>query len=272
MIIFFVLFFICLDFVSGQSNCAEAPTPALKIICEQLHRWDKNARANPPVTAKLALPPAIPGAPTPLIAAELAPIASSPWQCMDLGCLCQYMGGNGQQGSNACTLSNGQPLQKALRKEYRMMTDAERDRFHAVIRQLKNNGEYDRLATVHSQFAASGGAHSGPAFLPWHREFIKRMEISIRQLDPTLALPYWDSTLDSVLARPSDSILFSDELMGRTDASGNVVTGFLANWRTMSGNPSIRRNTGAQGSLFTEAEIAFVMRQTAIENVLAFTA
>ena len=224
------------------------------------------------MTAKLALPPAIPGQPAPLIAAEIAPIASTPYQCMDLGCLCQYMGGNGQQGSNACTLSNGQPLRKALRKEYRMMTDAERDRFHAVIRQLKTSGEYDRLATIHSQFAESGGAHSGPAFLPWHREFIKRMEIAIRQIDPTLGLPYWDSTLDSSLANPRDSILFSDELMGRTDASGNLITGFLAGWRTTSGNPNIRRNVGAQGSLFTEAEIVSVMRQTQIEQVLAVTA
>lgn len=67
-------------------------------------------------------------------------------------------------------------------------SDEEREKFHSAVRQLKGicflitfnhflivaNGEYDRMAEIHSQFAEAGGAHSGPAFLPWHREFIKR--------------------------------------------------------------------------------------------------
>lgn len=65
-------------------------------------------------------------------------------------------------------------MTKAIRKEYRMLSDDERNRLHSAFLQIKNNGEYDRLATIHSQFANSGSAHSGPAFLPWHREFIKR--------------------------------------------------------------------------------------------------
>jgi hypothetical protein len=85
-----VLLFTFVFFINGilqvfSQNCAEAPTPALKIVCEQIHRWDKNARSAPPVTTKIALPPAIPGGFGPMIAAELAPIASSPSQCMDLG-------------------------------------------------------------------------------------------------------------------------------------------------------------------------------------------
>lgn len=35
------------------------------------------------------------------------------------------------------------------RKEYRMMTDMERDRFHEALRVLKNRGEYDRFAFEH---------------------------------------------------------------------------------------------------------------------------
>lgn len=92
-------------------------------------------------------------------------VKTNPYQCMDLGCLCNYMGGNGRQGSNSCTLSNGRRLSKAVRKEYRQLSDDERNRYHSAIRQLKNSGEYDRLAIIHSQFAVAGGAHSGPGFL-----------------------------------------------------------------------------------------------------------
>ncbi|KAH7697070.1 CBN-TYR-4 protein [Aphelenchoides avenae] len=265
-----VLLFAAFPVVHSQLNCAQAPTPAARIVCEQLHRWDTNARSAPPVTTKLALPPSIPGMPQ--IAAELAPVAATPYQCMDLGCLCSYMGGNGQQGSNACSLPNGQPLNKALRKEYRMLTDAERDRYHAAVKQIKQSGEYDRLAAIHSQFATAGGAHSGPAFLPWHREYIKRYEIALRQIDPSLALPYWDSTLDGNLPNPRDSIMWTDEFMGNTDAQGNLVTGDFAGFRTLSGRANVLRHVGAQGTLFQEREIQNLLQQTQIDQVLAFTA
>lgn len=52
--------------------------------------------------------------------------------------------GNGQAGSNACTLPNGRPLTKARRKEYRLMSDDERQRFHAAVLAIKQNGEYDK--------------------------------------------------------------------------------------------------------------------------------
>uniref|UniRef100_A0A0K0D403 Non-specific serine/threonine protein kinase n=1 Tax=Angiostrongylus cantonensis TaxID=6313 RepID=A0A0K0D403_ANGCA len=68
--------------------------------------------------------------------AELAPIASSIYQCMDLQCMCSYMRGiaapNGQ-----CRLPNGEILKKAIRKEIRMMTDDERQRYYSAIRMLK---------------------------------------------------------------------------------------------------------------------------------------
>ncbi|KIH66111.1 hypothetical protein ANCDUO_03567 [Ancylostoma duodenale] len=149
---------------------------------------------------KIALPPGVLGGGK-AIAAELAPIASSIYQCMDLQCmatpsarilLAGRLAANGQ-----CSLPNGQMLKKAIRKEYRMMTDDERQRYHAAIQTLKQykqdlgdamlrtalevqwltgelNGEYDRISRIHSHSTKVGGAHSGPAFLPWHREYSKR--------------------------------------------------------------------------------------------------
>ncbi|KAK6061590.1 hypothetical protein COOONC_00752 [Cooperia oncophora] len=47
------------------------------------------------------------------------------YECLDIACLCGFFGGSG--GAN-CVLPNGQRLTRGLRKEYRVLTDAERQR------------------------------------------------------------------------------------------------------------------------------------------------
>lgn len=69
-------------------------------------------------------------------------------------------------------------LPKAIRKEYRRLTDEERNRFHVAINRLKsdtvdNLSKYDLLVLYHTPQQAPG-AHWGPAFLPWHRELLKQ--------------------------------------------------------------------------------------------------
>lgn len=67
----------------------------------------------------------------------------------------------------------------AVRKEYRQLGTEERLRFHTALEKLKRSGEYNKIAQWHTKPEMSGGAHSGPAFLPWHREYIKRLMSSI---------------------------------------------------------------------------------------------
>nr|AVA09670.1 putative effector protein [Heterodera avenae] len=259
--------------ISNADPCAEAPTRALRFVCKKLIKWDKNARAAPQVDTAIPKMPSIAGLPTPdILAGDLAPIAATPYQCMDMGCLCRYLGGNGQEGSNFCQMPNGQPLRKALRKEYRMMTDQERIRYHTALKAIKQSGEYDNLSRIHSNPTIVGGAHSGPAFLPWHREYVKRMEIALRQVDPSISIPYWDSTLEAQLPTPSDSHLFTEEFMGRTDDQGNLVYGDFAGWRTTEGNPNIRRRVGLDGKGFTEDEINWFLSQQQIDQILAYSA
>ncbi|MGR3342047.1 MAG: tyrosinase family protein [Paracoccaceae bacterium] len=46
-------------------------------------------------------------------------------------------------------------------------------------------------------------AHSGPAFLPWHRFYLKRLEVEIAQVlgKPEFALPYWNWVADGHLGQ-----------------------------------------------------------------------
>jgi tyrosinase len=72
-------------------------------------------------------------------------------------------------------------------------------------------------------------AHSGPAFYPWHREFLLRYErdLGIEMGDPNFALPYWDWAADAALANPAASPIWGTDLMGGDGAGANdaVQTG-----------------------------------------------
>ncbi|XGW14208.1 hypothetical protein V3C99_000492 [Haemonchus contortus] len=258
--------------VQADFNCSQAPGKDMQTTCMMIQEWDSNARKA--IRRRQAFEsnigaPGIPGNPnfSPAIPQRFAPSAQG---CMNIQCICPYMGG--RPTGNGCILPNGQPYLMALRKEYRMMTDNERNRWNNAIIQLKRSGEYDRLSVMHRQVGSSSGAHSGPGFLPWHREYMKRLEIAVRMIDPGIAMPYWDSVMDSYLPDPRDSIMFSPMFMGETDNAGQVIRGPFAGFRTLEGRPNIVRRLATEGKLFTEQNINNLLSQTDIMNVLAYTA
>ncbi|RCN32284.1 hypothetical protein ANCCAN_21909 [Ancylostoma caninum] len=209
----------------SQGICNSAPTAALRVICSQITSWATNSKSVPTVSQASVQSPGSAGAglAAPVSALAISSNPTSAYECMDIACLCGFFGGTG--GSN-CVLRNGQRLGKALRKEYRVMTDAER----------------------------------------------RRLEIALRRVDPTLALPYWDSTLDGTLPNPRDSSLFTNELMGRQGPDGSIATGAFRGWRTVDGSRVFRRNVGGSGTLFQQSDINAVMAATDYRQVLAFTA
>ncbi|VDM81735.1 unnamed protein product [Strongylus vulgaris] len=87
--IFFWATVICGLTVVNSLDCSTAPTEALRIVCQQIARWDESSRKTPPPTS--VKPPAIAGKAQ--LAAEFAPIASNMYQCMDMACLCVFFRG-----------------------------------------------------------------------------------------------------------------------------------------------------------------------------------
>ncbi|VDP12492.1 unnamed protein product [Soboliphyme baturini] len=171
----------------------------------------------------------------------------------------------GRKGRQTRDMGTG----RATRKEYRMLTDEERNRFHNAIIRFKNHyvggrSRYDIFLTFHMAHR-SPAAHFGASFLPWHREYLKEIELALRTYDPTIGIPYWDSTLDEGLPDPSDSILFSPEFMG--NANGRVVTGPFAYWRTTLGG-FLERDAGRSGApLYSPSSLAYIFNRSSFSQL-----
>ena len=104
---------------------------------------------------------------------------------------------------------------------------------HARVQDQIHIFSFDHFVYWHYQYALDGGAHYGPAVVIWHREFINRFEIALREMDPRVSLPYWDSVLDQNLPNSRDSIIWSKEFMGDVDNISYVITEPYVGWRTI---------------------------------------
>ncbi|XP_061189957.1 uncharacterized protein LOC133197769 [Saccostrea echinata] len=170
------------------------------------------------------------------------------------------------------SLSSGRGKRQAgrRRKEYRMLNDNERNRYHNAVRRLKEsqNGEseYDMIASIHTGDIEQT-AHFGCHFAGFHREYLKMYEEALREIDPSVTLPYWDSTLDQYMDNSADSLLFTAEFMG--NGNGEVTSGPAANWQTETG--PLRRNIGVEGELYLYEEIQNITTQTRLRDICGLT-
>ena len=85
---------------------------------------------------------------------------------------------------------------------------------------------YDDYVWMHN--VLGGGGHRGPAFAPWHREFLRQFELDLRQVSgkPHISVPYWDWTVDQTPGSPGWP--FTDDFMGGFGNAGpGATTGFV---------------------------------------------
>lgn len=126
-----------------------------------------------------------------------------------------------------------------VRKNVRSLSAPEREAFVNALLELKAKGKYDKFVHWHHHVMQPAvlpfeprdtnyrnGAHRGPAFLPWHREFLSQLETALRTIDSTVSIPYWNWTEDST--DPASSPVWAEDFMG-----GNGVE--TDEWRVAKG-------------------------------------
>lgn len=133
-----------------------------------------------------------------------------------------------------------------IRRNQATLSQPQRQAFVQAILALKQRpsrigpsipSRYDDYVWIHLRSMDTmtdtqpGWAHSGPAFLPWHRYFLRQLELDLQMIDPSVTLPYWDWTVDQSPDPTVPGSPWSDDLMGGDgDPNQNwqVTTGLFA--------------------------------------------
>jgi len=149
-----------------------------------------------------------------------------------------------------------------IRKNQASLTSSERTAFVSAVLALKASGAYDTFVDQHrAAFLASPNdpAHNGPAFLPWHREYLRRFERALQSIDPSVSLPYWDWTVDN---SPASSLWDASFMGGNGSGADRRVTSgpfaFATGQWTLTildpgdTDPFLTRNFGGMGILIKE--------------------
>jgi tyrosinase len=106
-------------------------------------------------------------------------------------------------------------------------------------------------------------AHSGPAFLPWHRYMLLRLEEYLRTAteDDGFRLPYWDWSADAERTDPTQSPLWSNTLLGRfLQPDFEVRIGMNASGQLVRVSRGLARDLGS-GALPSRADVSGVLAE-----------
>ncbi|KAI8852645.1 hypothetical protein BC829DRAFT_440517 [Chytridium lagenaria] len=154
------------------------------------------------------------------------------------------------------------------------MSNTEKDAYINAVNTLRRTPSragrtslYMDLIAIHS--AAAGYIHMTPLFLPWHRAFLRLYENVLRQINPTVSLPYWDWGSDSpqpILNGTSINQIFgsSNRSLGtRGTATQNycVRDGFMSGW-TASDGGCVTRSYDVRFSVPNQIDVAITIQRT----------
>jgi len=96
------------------------------------------------------------------------------------------------------------------RKNVNNLTGTEWNNFVSAFNKAYQAKELEFLPVVHYDNYYT--IHGVPAFLPWHRYFIRQFEKALQKYDSTVFLPYWDSASD--WQYPETSLIMQPNRLG----------------------------------------------------------
>src|SRR6266516_675714 len=157
-------------------------------------------------------------------------------------------------------------LGDGIRRNAAKVTPGERQRLAAAFVAVDTDPRFvypdgvtywDKQEDIHKNAHAAGqDVHGGPAFLPWHRVLIGRLEALLREADPSVSLHYWDWTNDpraSSGGAGGTVNLFTPQFMGAAEGDAgppfqNFETteggGHTTIWREVAGGAPAPAATG----------------------------
>jgi hypothetical protein len=115
-------------------------------------------------------------------------------------------------------------LGDGIRRNVALVPQAERDLLLDAFLKLDTTKFYpdgvsywDKQEDIHKNAHFHGvDVHAGPAFIPWHRVLVNRLEELLREIHPEISLHYWDWTTDPRAAGGGRIALFTPNFMGGT--------------------------------------------------------
>ena len=107
---------------------------------------------------------------------------------------------------------------RPYRKNFTDLTEEELDDFAYALNNLPRR-IIEGNANAHNDDFEEG-IHDGPAFLPWHRDFLFKFEKELQAVRPNVTLPYWDWYADD--SRDLDTGIWKSFFGGRNNQGGRI--------------------------------------------------
>lgn len=103
------------------------------------------------------------------------------------------------------------------RRDINTLTETELASLGKAFNKLWSDKVIQKNAKLHED-SFFKGIHWGPAFLPWHRDFLRKLELALQSHEKTVTLPYWDWTTDK--SRDLNAGIWESFFGGRDNKGG----------------------------------------------------